>query len=32
MNRLTVERLEEKTQRIQRYLSLTDGDWERVFS
>ena len=31
MNRLTVERLEEKTQRIQRYLSLTDGDWERVF-
>ena len=31
MNRLTVERLEEKTQRIQRYLSLTDGDWERMF-
>lgn len=31
MNRLTVERLEEKTKRIQHYLSLTGGDWERTF-
>lgn len=31
MNRLAVERLEEKTQRIQGYLQRTNGDWERVF-
>lgn len=31
MSRLTVERLEEKTRRIQRYLQQTDGDWERAF-
>lgn len=31
MNRLTVERLEEKTERLNNYLSRTGGDWERVF-
>lgn len=31
MIRLTVERLEEKTRRINNYLQRTDGDWERTF-
>ena len=31
MSRLTVERLEEKTNRVQRYLKQTGGDWERAF-
>lgn len=31
MNRLAVERLESKTQRINNYLERTGGDWERVF-
>ena len=31
MNRLTVERLEQKTDRIRQYLEQTGGDWERAF-
>lgn len=31
MSRLTVERLEEKTQRVQGYLKQTGGDWEHAF-
>lgn len=31
MSRLTVERLEEKTQRVQGYLQQTGGDWEHAF-
>lgn len=31
MNRLTVERLEEKTRRVRNYLMRTEGDWERAF-
>ena len=31
MSRLTVERLEAKTRRIQDYLERTGGDWERTF-
>lgn len=31
MNRLTVERLENKMNRIRSYLERTGGDWERVF-
>jgi len=31
LNRLTVERLEEKTERIKKYLQRTGGDWERAF-
>lgn len=31
MSRLTVERLEAKTRRIQGYLEQTGGDWERAF-
>lgn len=31
MSRLTIERLEAKTARIQRYLDQTGGDWERAF-
>lgn len=31
MSRLAVERLEEKTKRIRRYLQQTGGDWERAF-
>lgn len=31
LSRLTVERLEEKTKRIQNYLERTGGDWERAF-
>lgn len=31
MNRLTVERLEEKTQRMSGYLQQTSGNWERAF-
>ena len=31
MTRLTVERLEEKTERIRGYLEKTGGDWERAF-
>lgn len=31
LNRLTVERLEEKTRRIEGYLQRTGGDWERTF-
>lgn len=30
MSRLTVERMEEKTGRIENYLERTGGDWERV--
>lgn len=32
MSRLTVERLEEKTERVQQYLKRVDDDWERAFS
>lgn len=31
MNRLTVERLEAKTERLRSYLERTGGDWERAF-
>lgn len=31
MSALTVERLETKTERIDNWLRLTDGDWERTF-
>ena len=31
LSRLTVERLETKTQRVNSYLQRTDGDWERAF-
>ncbi len=31
MNALTVERLEDKTKRIAKWLELTGGDWERVY-
>ena len=31
MNRLTVERLEEKTMRLRSYLARVGGDWERAF-
>lgn len=31
MNALTVERLEEKTERIESLLQRTGGDWEKVF-
>lgn len=31
MNRLTVERLEKKTDRVRHYLDMTGGDWERAF-
>lgn len=31
MSRLTVERLEEKTERVQQYLKRVDNDWERAF-
>jgi len=31
MSRLMVERLEEKTRRIDNYLQRTGGDWERTF-
>lgn len=31
MNRLALERLEAKTERIERWLQQTGGDWERVF-
>lgn len=31
MNALTVERLEQKTERIDECLRYTEGDWERVF-
>lgn len=31
MSRLTVERLEEKTERVQQYLKRVDDDWERAF-
>lgn len=31
MNALTVERLEQKTERIVHWLNLTGGDWERTF-
>ncbi len=31
MSRLVVERLEEKTKRVQNYLQRIDGDWERAF-
>ena len=31
MSRLTVERLEEKTERVKQYLKRVDNDWERAF-
>lgn len=31
LSRLTVERLEYKTERVRQYLKRTDGDWERAF-
>lgn len=31
LSRLTVERLESKTDRVQQYLQRTGGDWERAF-
>lgn len=31
LSSLTTERLQEKTERIHRYLELTHGDWERTF-
>ena len=31
LSRLTVERLESKTDRVQQYLHRTGGDWERAF-
>lgn len=31
MSALTVERLEQKTERVKHWLSLTGGDWERTF-
>lgn len=31
LSRLTVERLESKTQRVRQYLQRTEGDWQRAF-
>ena len=31
LNALTIERLQQKTERIERYLSLANGDWEYAF-
>ena len=31
MSRLTVERLEEKTERVKQYLKRVGNDWERAF-